>query len=182
MMTTAARTSARATLDRTLFAILAALSALAVWLAASSVRAETPELGYKMMTVEGTYDDVVFELKNAVVNRGLVIDYTGHLQTMLERTGDAVGSTTEGGAKSPYLNANYYHFCSAKLTHGVVSANPLNIAICPYIMFTYELRAKPGTIHVGYRRPIGDPSRISRQAIAKVEDLLAEIVKEATGG
>ena len=159
---------------------VAAIGVVSVVAGPHPAAAETDKLGYRIATIDGAYDDVVFELKNAIVDRGLVVDYTGHLQKMLERTGDAVGSTTEGGAKSPYAKAHYYHFCSAKLTHGVVSANPLNIAICPYIMFTYELRSKPGTVHVGYRRPIGDPSRLSRKAIAKVEDLLADILKDAT--
>jgi len=136
--------------------------------------------GYKSYIKADTFEDVLFELKNAIVDRGLVVDYTGHLQTMLERTSEAVGSVTPGGSKTPYIEAKYLQFCSAKLTHEVVSANPLNIAICPYVVFIFELKSDPGKIHVGYRRPIAGPSRLTRKAVAKVEALLEEITMEAT--
>ena len=98
---------------------------------------------------------------------------------MLERTSEAVGSVTPGGSKSPYIDAKYLQFCSAKLTHEVVSANPLNIAICPYVVFIFELKTDPGKIHVGYRKPIAGPSRLTRKATAKVEALLNDITKQA---
>ncbi len=136
--------------------------------------------GYKSYIKAGQFEDVLFELNNAIVDRGLVVDHTGHLQTMLERTSEAVGSITPGGSKTPYIEAKYMQFCSARLTHEVVSANPLNIAICPYVVFIFELKSDPGKIHVGYRRPIAGPSRLTRKAVAKVESLLDEITKEAT--
>ncbi|MEM9029124.1 MAG: DUF302 domain-containing protein [Pseudomonadota bacterium] len=147
-----------------------------------AVQAETKALGYQSMSVEAAFEDVVFDIKDAIVNRGLVIDYTGHVDKMLERTSKAVGSETAAGSKSPYLHAKYFQFCSAKITHEVVSANALNLAICPYVVFAYELKSKPGTVHVGFRRPIADPSRRSQAALAKVEALLLEIIKEATSG
>jgi hypothetical protein len=138
-----------------------------------------PVTGSKSYVKSGKFEDVLFDLQNAIIDRGLVIDYTGHLQEMLERTSEAVGSATPSGGKSPYAAAIYLHFCSAKLTHEAVGANPLNIAICPYIVFIFEVRSEPGKIHVGYRRPIAEPSEPSRKAIAKVEALLDEIVKQA---
>ena len=145
---------------------------------AGDARADTAA-GYQSYITTGKYEDVLLELNNAIVDRGLVIDYTGHLQAMLERTSEAVGSVTPGGRKTPYIEAKYLQFCSAKLTHEVVSANPLNIAICPYVVFIFELKSDPGKIHVGYRRPIAGPSRLTRKAIAKVEALLNEITKQA---
>ena len=145
---------------------------------ARDVRADNAA-GYKSYIKDGKFEDVLFELNNAIVDRGLVVDYTGHLGAMLERTGEAVGSVTPGGSKSPYLAAKYLQFCSAKLTHEVVSANPLNIAICPYVVFIFELKSDPGKVHVGYRKPIAGPSRLTRRATAKVEKLLDDIVKQA---
>jgi hypothetical protein len=139
---------------------------------AGDSRAESAA-GYKSYIATGEFESVLFELNNAIVDHGLVVDRTGHLQTMLERTSEAVGS------KSPYIEAKYLQFCSAKLTHGAVSANPFNIAICPYVVFIFELKSDPGKIHVGYRRPIAGPSKPTRKAIAKVEALLDEIAKEA---
>lgn len=158
-------------------ALIAALFAVSVL--TQPVRAETVQLGYKSVSAKAAYEDVVFALKDAIISRGLKVDYTGHLDKMLERTSEAVGSETESGSKSPYLHAEYFQFCSAKLTHAVISANALNIAICPYIVFAYERKDKPGTIFVGYRRPIADPSRRSKKAIAKVEELLTAVIKEA---
>ena len=156
-----------------------ALCALLVAVFAFTDRAPAAsELGYESRIKAGNFDDVLFDLQNAIIDRGLVIDYTGHVQTMLERTSEAVGSVTPGGSKTPYVEAKYLQFCSAKLTHEVVSANPLNIAICPYVVFIFELKSDPGNIHVGYRRPIAGPSRLTRKAVEKVEALLAEIVAE----
>jgi len=151
---------------------------LALGIAASSADAAS-QLGYKSLQKKGSFEGVEFELKDAIVNRGFTIDYIGHLGAMLERTSEAVGSTTELGGKSPYKHAKFYQFCSAKLTHEVVSANPLNIAICPYVVFIFELDSNPGTIHVGYRRPIAGPSAVVKKAVDKVEALLDEIVSEA---
>jgi len=128
-------------------------------------------------TVSGSFDDVVFDLENAVVDEGLVIDYRGHVNAMLERTSEVVGSTAADGAKSPFVDATYMHFCSAALTHAAVSADPANLAICPYILFAYETRAEPGTVHVGYRRPLGGPAEDTQAALADIEALLDRIVR-----
>jgi len=146
--------------------------------ASAAEATHTHPAGYEVRAIDGAFEDIFLDLNDAVVGRGLVIDYTGHVDTMLERTAETVGSVSEKGRASPYSAAKYIQFCSAALTHEVLSANPLNLAICPYVVFAFELHTKPGVTHVGYRRPIGDPSRISRRAIAKVEALLREIVDE----
>ncbi len=160
-------------------AVLLAMMTSIAFTAGAAQAAE--EKGFIARDVEGEFEDVLFDLTSAIVDRGLVIDYTGHIDKMLERTADAVGSTTEYGSRSPYANAKYMHFCSAKLTHAVVSANPLNLAICPYVMFAFETKARPGIVTVGYRRPIADRSRLSTKALADVESLLGEIVSEVAG-
>ena len=164
-------------MHRLVFALCAC--AIAGFLLAKDAHADDAD-GYKSYIKDGQFEDVMFELNNAIVDRGLVIDYTGHVDTMLERTSEAVGSVTPGGSKSPYLKAKYLQFCSAKLTHEVVSANPLNIAICPYVVFIFELKTDPGKIYVGYRKPIAGPSRLTRKATAKVQALLDDIAKQAT--
>lgn len=150
--------------------VAALVMALSLGVAAAHAESEP---GYKAYSKAGKFEDVMFELQNAIINHGLVVDYTGRLNGMLERTSEVVGRG------SPYVEANYLHFCSAKLTHGAVSADPLNIAICPYVVFIFETKSEPGKIHVGYRRPITDRSARSRQVLAKVEALLDEIVREA---
>ena len=134
--------------------------------------------GFQAYETRGAFKVVLDDLKDAIINRGLVIDYTGYLNTMLERTSETVGSVTDTGSKTPYMDAQFMQFCSARLSHEVISANPQNIAICPYVVFIYELKTDPGTVHVGYRRPITGPSKRSRQAFAKIDALLDDIVKE----
>ena len=131
-------------------------------------------------STKGTFSEVFQDVTDAIVNRGFVIDFTGHVDKMLERTSGVAGSVTKSGEKSPYLHAKYVQFCSAKLTHESVSANPYNLAICPYVVFAFESRAKPGTIVVGYRKPQAGPSKLSRAAFAKITKLLADIASEAT--
>jgi len=135
--------------------------------------------GFKAYQTKGQFSDVLLELQDAIINRGYVIDFTGHLNQMLKRTSKSAGSVTVKGSKTPYLDAQFMHFCSAKLSHEVISANPQNIAICPYVVFIYELKREPGIVHVGYRRPISGPSKRSRKAMAKIDALLDTIVKEA---
>ena len=131
-------------------------------------------------TRTGVFEDVLQDLKDAIINRGLVIDYIGHVDKMLERTSTAAGSVTEGGSKTPYLNAKYLQFCSAKLTHASVSANAFNLSICPYVVFVFEAKTDPGKIIVGYRRPIPPgPSRLTKKAFAEIDSLLDGIAKEA---
>lgn len=161
------------------FTNMIAAALLTLFLATPGESAVENGIGYKSISTEGSFETILFELKNAIIDRGLKIDYEGFLQKMLERTSLAAGSVTADGSKTPYLNARFMQFCSAKLTHEVVSANPLNIAICPYVVFIYEVRGRPGVIHVGYRKPISDRSIISRKALAKVEALLDGIVADA---
>lgn len=132
----------------------------------------------EVRTIEAAFEDVLLELQDAIIERGLVIDYTGHVDKMLERTADAAGSVTEGGSASPYLNAKYMQFCSAALTHEAVSANPQNLAICPYLVYLYEARSEPGIVRIGYRKPVFGPSKASRKVEAKINAFLTEIVDQ----
>ena len=124
---------------------------------------------------KGSYEDVKFELGNAIVGRGLVIDFTGNLGAMLARTGADVGST-----KPLYKSAEYMTFCSAKLSRDMMEADPLNIGLCPYVVFIFESADKPGQVTVGYRRPEARGSATSSKAIAAIDALLDQIAKDAT--
>ncbi len=141
---------------------------------AERVRAE-PGGDMKIVAVEGAFEDVAEYVADAIVNRGLVIDYRGYIGRMLQRTGKDAGSP-----KPLYRDAQFFQFCSAVWSRRTMEADPANIAYCPYVVFVYELAAKPGIVHVGYRRPAQAGSAESRTALAAVEKLLAAIVREAT--
>ena len=152
---------------------------LAVVLAGSAISPATAQDAHPHVEKQGAFADVLQDLKDAVINRGYVIDFVGHVDTMLDRTSDASKSVTETGSRSPYLNAKYVQFCSAKLTHDAVSANPFNMFVCPHVLFAFETKNKPGRIVIGYRRATSGPSKLSRRAFKKVDDILMAIIKEA---
>ena len=122
-----------------------------------------------------SFDDVKFDLANAITNRGLVVDFTGNVGAMLTRTGKDVGSS-----KVIYKNAEYVSFCSAKLSRDMMEADAGNAGFCPFVMFIYEAAATPGTVVVGYRQLPATGSEASRKALAAVAAMLDGIAKEAT--
>lgn len=126
-------------------------------------------------TKAAAYDDVRFDLNEAIVGKGLNIEQIGNIAQMLERTGADVGST-----KPVYKHAEFFSFCSARLSRRMMEADPANIALCPYVVFIYEAVGKPGEIVVGYRRPAGGNAEASREALAAVDALLDGIAREAT--
>ncbi|MHC5653948.1 DUF302 domain-containing protein [Stappia sp. ICDLI1TA098] len=132
--------------------------------------------GATALTVERAYDDVRFDMENAIINRGLVIDHVSHIGEMLARTGADVGSD-----KVVYVNADAMMFCSARLSRAAMEASPGNIAFCPYVVFAFETPDAPGKVTVGFRRLEEVGSEASKKALADVNALLEEIVSEAAG-
>jgi uncharacterized protein (DUF302 family) len=152
-------------------AMLAAGVALCLSLPAPSW---TQQLDLKVYSKKDSYEDVKFELQNAIVSRGLVVDFNGNVGGMLERTGADVGSTTP-----IYKQAEYFTFCSAKLSRATMEADAANVGYCPYVIFVYETEAAPGTVHVGYRPPEPHGSDASRATLAEVIHLLDGIAQAA---
>lgn len=144
--------------------------------AAAPAFAQSVPDGVRAYQVEAAFDDVRFDLENAIVNRGLVIDYVSHIGAMLNRTAADVGSEAE-----IFANAQSMLFCSASLSRKAMEADPLNIAYCPYAVFVYEQPGQPGKVTVGYRELGETGSDASRAALANVNALLDDIVREATG-
>jgi uncharacterized protein (DUF302 family) len=128
----------------------------------------------KTAVKKGSFEDVKFELNNAIIERGLKVDFSGSISQMLDRTGADVGST-----RPVYKHAEFMSFCSAKLSRQMMEADAKNVAFCPYTVFIYETAAAPGEIVVGYR-PFPQPAdEASRAALSEIDKLLASIVKAA---
>jgi hypothetical protein len=140
--------------------------------AAESGAAEPTPLA--LVKTKAKFDDVKDDLVNAVTKRGLVVDYTAHIGTMLDRTAKDVGAT-----KKVFARAEAIQFCSATLSRKMMEADPAHIVFCPYVIAVYTLAGDPATVHVAYRRPQPAGSPQSRAALKEVDDLLAGIVKEA---
>ncbi|MDX2155223.1 MAG: DUF302 domain-containing protein [Hyphomicrobiaceae bacterium] len=150
--------------------MLATLLALPVLVASHATHAQD----LRTYTKSAAYDDVKFELSNAIVAKGLVVETTGDIGSMLERTGPDVGST-----RPIYNKAEYMTFCSALYSRRIMEADPGNVGYCPYVVFIYERADKPGETVVGYRRPPQSGSESSRKAFADIDKLLDDIARNA---
>ncbi len=115
---------------------------------------------------EGSFDDAVFAVENAILGEGLVIDHVSHVGEMLNRTGGDVGSDA-----ALFENADIFLFCSALVSRQVMEADPMNITHCPYGIFVME---NADGVIVGHK----DYPDGSMQA---VENLMQQIVAEAIG-
>jgi uncharacterized protein (DUF302 family) len=123
------------------------------------------------------FEDVRDELKLAIADKGLVIDYESFVNRMLERTGKDVGST-----RKLYVDAQAFVFCSAALSRKTMEADPANIAQCPYSIVVYATAQAPEKVNVSYRRPWRpDGSAASTAALKEVEALLDSIARRALG-
>jgi len=153
--------------------------ALGAVLAAPIAHAEEA-IGYREHTKTGKFEDIRDDLRDAIINRGFVIDHVGDLHAMLDRTAEAVADVVRSDTKSPYKNAEYVQFCPLKLTHEAVRASPHAIANCPVAIFVFETESEPGKIHVGYRLPPATSSGELRKVNEKLVTLLDSLAKEAT--
>ncbi len=124
--------------------------------------------------VKDSFANVRDEVADAIVKRGLVIDYTAHIGTMLARTAKDVGAS-----KTIFANAEALQFCSATLSRRTMEADPANIAFCPYVVFVYALPGAPDTTYVGYRPLPRVGSEQSKASIDAVNALLDGIAREA---
>jgi len=128
--------------------------------------AATPVLAQEAITYpfDGSFDDAAFGVEQAIIARGLVIDYVSHTGEMLARTGADVGSDVE-----LFAQADVFLFCSASLSRKVMEADPMNIMHCPYGIFVAE---RAGEVMIGYRPYPEGPMQ-------EVQALLDEIVQDA---
>jgi hypothetical protein len=140
---------------------------------ASAYAAEKP---VQIYAVKDSLESVKDEVINAIVKRGLVVDYIAHVGTMLARTAKDVGAS-----KTIYAEAQSLQFCSATLSRRMMEADTANVAFCPHVIFVYALPGSPGTTQVGYRPLLRIGSRQSKAAIDAVNALLDGIVREAIG-
>ncbi len=127
----------------------------------------------RIYAIDGEFGFYREMVESAITDQGLVVNYVGHIATMLDRTGGV-----EPGA-GLYRNGESLEFCSATYSRRMMEADPHSIVFCPYVIAVYELTAEPGTIHIGYQRVpiIGDAA--SQQALQDVEDLIERIIDNA---
>ena len=130
----------------------------------------------RLRSVKDNFASVKQDVIDAIIKRGLVIDYTAHIGKMPARTAKDVGAS-----KTIYSDAQSRQFCSATLSRRTMEVDPTNIAFCPHVIFVYALPDSPAVTYVGYRPLPRIGSKQSRMAIAAVNALLDGIVREAAG-
>ena len=121
--------------------------------------------GAVITAVNGRYEDVRDSLVAAIEGRGLVISYTAHIASMLDRTGKDIGDS-----RRIYGNAETFEFCSAAISRRMMAAAASNIVNCPYSVAVYALPGKPGKVYLAYRRPL--------PGLAEVDKLLRDVVAD----
>jgi uncharacterized protein (DUF302 family) len=120
-------------------------------------------------TVDENFDDLLFSLENAIIDRGLNIDGHSHVGDMLERTKGDVGSDV-----TIFSHADVLSFCSADVSRQVMEADHMNVMFCPYDIFVFALPGEEGKSTIGFRTyPEG--------AMQMVQNLLDEIARDAAG-
>ena len=119
----------------------------------------------KKKTTTG-FDDASEAMVTAIESRGLVINYTAHIGSMLERTWVDLGAS-----RRIFDQAQIIEFSSARLSRQMLELDPHNIVLCPFAISIYTLPGETGT-WVAYRRPVGAAAEL-------VEPLLKSIAAEA---
>jgi uncharacterized protein (DUF302 family) len=101
----------------------------------------------KVFKSEEPFEDVVENIKMAIVERGLLVSGTLHVSDMLNRTAPDLGYA------KVFVKAESVEFCSALISHKMAQAAPENIAICPFTIAVYVQHAEPKQVYVAYRLP-----------------------------
>lgn len=148
----------------------------ALLLASTGINAESDREEYmKLYAVEGKFEDVRMDIEMAITGRGMVINNVSHIGNMLARTGKDLGA-----AKQIYQKAEALEFCSATVSRRMMEADPHNIIFCPYIIAVYTLPAESNKVYIAFRRPLPVGSTESQQSLLAVEQLLEDIIADAT--
>ncbi len=102
----------------------------------------------------------------------MLVSGTLHVQDMLTRTGKDLGFE-----ENVYLRAESVEFCSALMSHLMVSADPRNLVVCPFTIAAYELAENPGQVYIAYRKQFlaGEAGEATNAVI----EMLDEIAREA---
>ncbi|MCU7851711.1 MAG: hypothetical protein KZQ80_05800 [Candidatus Thiodiazotropha sp. (ex Monitilora ramsayi)] len=124
-----------------------------------------------LYTSEETFEDVIENIKMAIIDRGMLVSGTLHVSEMLNRTGPDLGFS------QVFSKAEAVEFCSALISHKMSQAAPENIVICPFTIAVYVTEAEPQKVNVAYRLPLlaGD----AKAATDAIIEMLDGIVQDS---
>ncbi|MFN4264031.1 MAG: DUF302 domain-containing protein [Thioalkalivibrionaceae bacterium] len=127
----------------------------------------------RIYSIEGEWSLYRELVEDAITQQGMVINTVGHIASMLERTGAAVGG------EPIYRHGEALEFCSAVYSRRMMEADPHAIVFCPYVIAVYELQSEPGTVYIGYQKTpvVGDEA--TQSALNEVNALIERVVQGA---
>lgn len=144
------------------------VTATAVW---SNGNSDGPPV-YTKVVEDVEYADTLDALKEVIQGRGINIAHELPPSDMLERTGPAFGITEQ-----VLKDGEIVEFCSAKISHKLIQANPENISLCPFTISIYVLNSDPGNVRMTFRKPyVLDEA--SRPAVEAMTELVMGIIEE----
>ncbi|MEW8458812.1 MAG: DUF302 domain-containing protein [Candidatus Thiodiazotropha endolucinida] len=118
------------------------------------------------------FEDVVDNIKMAIVERGLLVSGTLHVSDMLNRTAPDLGYA------EVFTKAESVEFCSALISHKMAQAAPENIAICPFTIAVYVKQTDAEQVYVAYRSPhlAGKGKEVADEIIALMEGIIEDSI------
>ncbi|MEN8130355.1 MAG: hypothetical protein ABFS45_09225 [Pseudomonadota bacterium] len=110
----------------------------------------------------------------AIIDRGLLVSGTLHISDMLNRTGSDLGYR-----RPVYHQAESIEFCSASVSHLMVSSHPANAAICPFTIAVYSLHADPGKVYLAFRRIYlaGEAEKTSQVIFELMDSIVRDVIE-----
>ena len=154
--------------------ILATLALLLVWMggALAGGDATQEEQRVRIFTTDERYEDVVENIKMAIIERGMLVSGTLHISEMLNRTGPDLGFP------DVFEKAESVEFCSALVSHKMAQVAAENVVICPFTIAVYLTKAQPGQVHVAYRLPLlaGDADQLSEEIMQMLDGIVEDSI------
>ena len=155
------------------FALLALTVGVLLALPATANGESEQSMVYTRIVADGKYSDTLEAVKEIIKSKGINIAHTLPPSDMLGRTGPAFGVT-----KPILKDGEIIEFCSAKVSHQLIMANPENIVLCPFVISVYVLSEDPANVRMTYRMPhVIDEA--SQTAVDAMNELVIAIIEEA---
>lgn len=126
----------------------------------------------RVFSSEEPFEDVLENIKMAIIERGLLVSGTLHVSDMLNRTASDLGYS------EVFVKAQSVEFCSALISHKMAQAAAENIAICPFTIAVYVKQADPQHVYVAYRTPhlAGSGDGAIKDIIALLEGIIEDSI------
>ena len=150
------------------------LGLLLLWMGCALAGGEAmqKEEKVRIFTTEEAFEDVIENIKMAVIDRGMLVSGTLHISEMLNRTGPDLGYP------DVFSQAESIEFCSAVISHKMAQAAPENVVICPFTIAVYVTRSDPGQVRVAYRMPLlaGEADEVTAEILQMLDGIVEDSI------